>query len=133
MSDGAALSFLEQMEAAPLFVPGIWNQLGIAHTSTDELLGDIGICLSDDECQPEIGISLDRHHQGLGIASRAFVGAIGFIFECTGAQRVVGITDTRNTASVRLLTRIGMRKVREYTTTFRGEACSEYEFEISRD
>ena len=133
MADEAALSFLQSNQVAPLFVPGRWNQLGITVAPSDEISGDIGLCLSMDGREVEIGISLERRQQGRGVASRAFTGAVQFVFGSTRAQRVVAVTDSRNTSCIRLLKGCGMRKVDEWIREFRGEDCLEFEFEIGRN
>jgi RimJ/RimL family protein N-acetyltransferase len=79
---------------------------------------------------PEVG-----RYQGwepMDDAVAAFTGAIGLVFERTAAERLVAITDSRNTPSIRLLERVGMVRERSYQTRFRGEACVELEFSLSR-
>lgn len=132
MDDAAAEDFLVRMAHARMFVPGVWQQLGIATCDESRLLGDIGICLSEDGAQAELGITLHPDWQGRGVATAAFVGAIGLVFERTAAEKVVAITDSRNSASIRLLERVGMTRVRSYQTRFRGEACVELEFSLQR-
>ena len=68
--DAEALAFLNEMSTAPLLAPGLWTQLGIADTATGELLGDIGLHLSADAREVEIGFSLARSAQGRGLGRR---------------------------------------------------------------
>lgn len=46
--------------------------------------------------------------------------------------RVVGITDARNAASVRVLERVGMSRVEAREVVFKGEPCVEWEYSIGR-
>ncbi len=61
MSDRDASAFLLDMSTATPFEPTIWFQLGIADTTSDELLGDLGLCVggcrSDRDCGI-VGISV---------------------------------------------------------------------------
>jgi RimJ/RimL family protein N-acetyltransferase len=132
MLDKDARAFLAAVNGAALFRPGDWSQIGIADRSTDRLIGDVGICIAADEREAEIGFSLARHAQGEGLASEAVREAIHLLFEHTDVGRIVGITDVRNSPSIRLMERIGMEKFEEQETVFRGEPCIEYFFAIAR-
>ena len=132
VSDTEAKSFLAQMAATRLLNPGHWCQIGITQSTTDTLIGDIGICVAAEQNEAEIGFSLARHAQKKGLASDAVLEAIRFVFEQSKVMRVVGITDARNLPSVRLLKRIGMEKCREFESVFQGEPCTEILFAISR-
>lgn len=126
MDDGAALAFLQQM-ADSVFCPrGAWFQLGIAETDSDTLIGDIGIHLQADGSAAEIGFTLARGAQGRGLATEAVAAAIELVFAHTPVARVVGITDARNSTSVRLLDRVGLRRFATLDAVFRGAACVEH-------
>lgn len=132
LDDAAAAEFLARMAHAEMFVPGVWQQLGIATPEEALLIGDIGICLSGNGRQAEVGITLNPDWQGHGIATAAFAGALDLVFERTSAERVVAITDSRNTPSIRLLERVGMARTKVYQTRFRDAPCVEIEFTLSR-
>ena len=133
MTDAEALAFLGEMSEAPLFRPGRWIQLGIAESETDRLVGDIGIYLSEDGLSSEIGFTLEPDAQGRGVATSAVRQALHVLFADTLVRQVLGITDCRNTASVRLLERIGFRLQETREVTFRGEPCSEKVFVLPRN
>lgn len=133
MSDEAATRFLDEMHRAALFEPGEWVQLGIADTGTDELIGDIGLYLSDDESWGEVGFTLQPTHQGRGIATSAVRQALELLFARTRIAEVRGITDQRNTASVRLLQRLGFIWAEDRAADFRGERCVEQVFAVCRE
>lgn len=132
MSDDAATRFLEEMQHAPLFEPGEWVQLGIADTATDQLIGDIGLYLSEDESWGEVGFTLQPSHQGQGIATSAVRHALETLFARTRIAEVRGITDQRNTPSMRLLQRLGFIWVEDCAAEFRGERCTEQVFTLRR-
>lgn len=126
MDDNAAQAFLQEMAGSPFCPPGAWCQLGIANRGSDRLIGDIGIHLQADRSAAEIGFTLARHAQGQGLALEAVGAAIDLVFAHTPAQRVLGITDARNGASVRLLERAGLRRFTTLDAVFCGEACVEH-------
>ena len=96
------------------------------------LIGDIGLFLANDGSQAEIGFTLRRESQGQGMAIAAVCDAIEFLFEQTDVQRVIAITDARNLPSVRLLERVGMRKIETRAATFRDQPCIEHVYALSR-
>lgn len=130
--DSEARAFLEATGKDRLLQPGQWCQIGIATPPDAALIGDIGICLSKDATEAEIGFSLNRQHQGKGLACDAVRAAIQMVFDETPANRIVGITDARNLPSIRLLERLGFQKTDALQSIFRGEACTEYVFVITR-
>ena len=131
-TDEEAAQFIAEMHIATLFVPGVWVQLGIAERQNNALIGDIGICLSEDGKSAEIGFTLDPQVQGAGLASEAVREAISLLFEITTAEQIHGITDARNTASIKLLERLGMQRVATADAVFRGQPCIEHTYSICR-
>jgi aminoglycoside 6'-N-acetyltransferase len=129
--EAQALAFLNDMAAAPLFVPGTWSQLGIADALTGQLIGDVGIHISEDGREAEFGFSLARAAQGRGLASAAVREAMALVFAQTPVQRIHAQTDSRNLACIRLLERLGATKLAEIATEFRGEPCVELRYELA--
>lgn len=132
MSEAEALAFLAAMEASAFFQSGQWIQLGIADPHTDALVGDIGLHLSDDSQTGEVGFTLAPSAQGRGVASGAVREAIQLLFAATPVSRILGITDARNTPSVRLLERLGFECRETRDAVFRGEECVERVFVLER-
>lgn len=133
MSDEEATAFLREMNTTPLLNPDNWTQIGIADPNTRRLIGDIGVFLDQDGRYAEVGFTLARHAQGRGVATAAVREAINLIFSATKVDRVLGITDARNSASVRLLERVGMRRIETTNAVFRGEQCVEYVYAVLRN
>jgi RimJ/RimL family protein N-acetyltransferase len=125
MSETQALAFLSEMEATPLFQAGQWVQLGIADSRTEILLGDIGLRLSEDSQTGEVGFTLAPSAQGRGVATAAVRAALQLLFTATPVSSVLGITDARNTRSIRLLERLGFECHETRKAVFRGEECIE--------
>jgi aminoglycoside 6'-N-acetyltransferase len=131
-SNAEATSFLAEMNTSELLQPGTWSQIGIADFDGQTLIGDIGLFLASDGRHAEIGFTLRRDSQGRGLATTAVREAINLVFEHTKAEKVFGITDARNLSSIRLLERVGMCKTDSRSAMFRGEACLEHIYVISR-
>ena len=132
VSDQAAIQFLEDMSHALMFPFGAWVQLGIADQQTNDLIGDVGVCVSADGKEAEIGFTLAREAQGSGLGTEAVRELIGLIFIQTDVRRIVAIADERNTRAHRLLRRSGFRKVDTTGGWFRGQPCIEQVWEIPR-
>jgi [ribosomal protein S5]-alanine N-acetyltransferase len=132
MSQDEASAFIKAVAVMPLFVPGEWLQLGLADRTDDQLLGDIGLFISDDGSWAEIGFTLHPDATGQGHATTAVRGTIAWVFGHTRVQKMIAITDTRNRTSARVLERVGMSVVAQRTAVFRDEACSEWVYEVNR-
>ncbi|RYG57830.1 MAG: N-acetyltransferase [Alphaproteobacteria bacterium] len=130
--DEQARDFLIHMNQATLLQPGSWCQIGIAENDDLALIGDIGLILASDSSRAEIGFTLCRAFQGRGLATAAVKAAIALVFENTSAGKVVGIADTRNLSSIRLLERVGMHKVGVRRARCQGEPCTELVHEVYR-
>jgi [ribosomal protein S5]-alanine N-acetyltransferase len=130
--DGQARAFLAEMSVAPFPDPGRWVQIGIAEPGGRRLIGDIGVFCDLDASSAEIGFTLARFAQGRGVATAAVRVLIDLIFECSSVERVIGVTDARNLPSMRLMDRVGMRMTETRHATFRGAACVEHTYTLTR-
>jgi RimJ/RimL family protein N-acetyltransferase len=133
MSEAEAVAFLAEMSEALLFTPGEWVQLGIAEPAADQLIGDVCIFLAADGLTAELGFTLATAAQGRGIATAAVRQALHVLFSITSVRQVLGITDSRNVESVRLLERVGFHHREIRSTVFRGEPCSEEVYVLLRN
>lgn len=132
MSEAAALDFISIMSRQPLFVPGEWGQIAIATVDADALVGDVGLLVAEGSAFAEIGFTLHPRFTGRGYATAAVREALRLLFELTPVQRVIGVTDARNTPSVKVLERAGMCRLDTRETLFKGEPCLEWIYAISR-
>jgi ribosomal-protein-alanine N-acetyltransferase len=130
MTDAEAGAMIAGMAAAPCPTPGAWVQIAIADAETDALLGDIGLHVSESGEEAELGITLAPAAQGRGLAEEAARALIAGLAADTAVHRLVGVTDARNTPSVRLLERLGMTFEAEEETVFRGEPCRERRYAL---
>jgi RimJ/RimL family protein N-acetyltransferase len=132
LPDDAAIQFLEDMSDMQLFPLGAWIQLGIADQPTNDLVGDVGVCVSANAEEAEIGFTLAREAQGSGLGTEAVRALIDLVFNQTEVGRIVATVDDRNTRAHRLLMRTGFRKAGTRYGVFRGQPCLEHVWEISR-
>ena len=131
--DSEALDFLRKMGSIEFLRNGEWTQLGIARIETPEkLIGDLALYIASDRSKAEIGFSLSREHQGQGLGTEAVGLALEMLWRLTPVQRVEATTDAKNTASARLLERIGMKRTRVLDTEFRGQPCVEWVYTLQR-
>jgi RimJ/RimL family protein N-acetyltransferase len=130
----AAERFVAEMAVARPGVPGGWFQIAIADRATDALLGDCVVhVLAADPATAEIGYTIAPARQGCGYATEAVRALLVYVFEALAVRAVHAITDARNTPSIRLVERVGMERVNTVPTTFKGERCVEYTYELARD
>lgn len=129
------LAFLAEMASIQPGDPGQWYQIAIELKRTGALIGDCVFCrLNEDVRQAEIGYSLAREHQGRGYASEAICRLLDYLFGELALHRVRAICDVENTASARLLERVGMRREGHFVESFwiKGRWSSEYWYAILR-
>jgi aminoglycoside 6'-N-acetyltransferase len=102
--------------------PG-WFQYAVERTEDHALIGDVGVNLHGNRLQAEIGFTLATAYQGRGYASEAVRAVLDRLFQVQRLHRVSAECDARNTASARLLERVGFRSegLRPQFTWIKGE------------
>ena len=130
--DDEARRFIDEMSQVDLFPCGAWFQLAIAMRSSNEIVGDVGVCVTPDGRRAEVGFTIASEAQGAGLGTEAVRALIALIFEQTDVTEVVAVTDHRNIPAVRLVERVGMRNTESVHTLFRGEPCIERVWTIER-
>ncbi|VVJ17972.1 Acetyltransferase [Amycolatopsis camponoti] len=117
--EAAARRLVHEFATAVEGKPG-WFQYAVERDGV--LIGDVGIRLAGNRKQAEVGFTIARAHQGNGYASEAVQCVLDRVF-ATGVRRVSAECDARNTASARLLERLGFTRegVRRRHTWLKGE------------
>jgi RimJ/RimL family protein N-acetyltransferase len=106
-----ARQFLQELEAIDPDTPGEWFQFAISLRGADGLIGDCGAQVrAEDSRQAEIGFTLAPQHQGYGYATEAVRRLLHYLLIERGKHRIMATCDDRNTRSVAVLERVGMRR-----------------------
>jgi RimJ/RimL family protein N-acetyltransferase len=119
-----AKRYLEYSDEPKLGTQGEWTQLAIVDRTSGRLCGDIGIHFI--EAQPstvEVGITMSRAFQGLGLAAEAMRSVVSWLFAEFDLHRVFAHVDERNVSARGLLTSLGFRQEAELREAdwFKGE------------
>jgi RimJ/RimL family protein N-acetyltransferase len=92
-------------------VPGTWSSSAIILKEDGAVIGDLGVHFAaNDRGEVEIGITLSPEYQRHGFALEALEAALGYIFLHLTLDGVSASVDPRNTRSIHLLERAGMRR-----------------------
>lgn len=108
--------------------PGDVLVLAVVLRATGELVGEVNLgWLSDRHRQGEFGFVFNPAHHGNGYAGEAAVEMLRLGFEGLGLHRIIGRCEGRNTASARLMARLGMRREAHFVQNelFKGEWSDE--------
>jgi RimJ/RimL family protein N-acetyltransferase len=104
-------SLAQKIKASLLTDEGDNLTLAVVLPETGVLVGDVLLAwTSREHRQGEIGYIVHPDHSGRGYATEATVEMLRLGFEGLGLHRIVGRLDARNTASSRVLERLGMRR-----------------------
>ncbi len=133
MDEAKSRAFLREHGAkADLDSAGHWLQLAIADAATDTLLGDLGVWLSHDRSEAELGITLASASQGRGIGRIAMRAACDLLFADPAVTRIHANADARNTPSRRMLVAAGFQEIGTADVFVKEEACVEHRYTIER-
>jgi RimJ/RimL family protein N-acetyltransferase len=89
---------------------GDWLSAAVVERETGALVGDVALnWRSEQHKTGELGFIFMPGHQGKGYATEAARAILDWAFATIGLHRVVGRTEVRNTASARVLEKLGMR------------------------
>ncbi|MEV4642209.1 GNAT family protein [Actinoplanes sp. NPDC049548] len=100
---------VQTMVAADPGQPG-WFQYAVELADEETLMGDVGVNLADNLRQAEIGYTLAPRWQGQGYATEAVRAVVDHLFRVRGLHKVSAECDARNSASARLLERVGFAR-----------------------
>jgi RimJ/RimL family protein N-acetyltransferase len=99
-----------KMAGADFAAEGDWVSAAVVERATGDVVGDIALhWVSEQHKTGELGFIFDPAHQGRGYATEASRAFLAFGFDGMGFHRVIGRLEARNTASARVLEKLGMR------------------------
>jgi ribosomal-protein-alanine N-acetyltransferase len=109
-TEAGAREFVQRFVDWQRETPRTGYQLAIALADTGELIGNVGLRLpARYALVAEAGFELDPRHWGNGYATEAARGLVQYGFRELGLQRVHSHCVIENTASARVLERLGMK------------------------
>ena len=104
--------------------------------TSGQLIGDVSLrWVSEEHRQGEVGYVLHPDHQGHGYATEATAAMLRLGFAGLDLHRIIGRCDARNTASARVMERLGMRREAHLVENefIKGEWTSELVYAILAD
>jgi RimJ/RimL family protein N-acetyltransferase len=95
---------------------GHWSRhgfglLAIVEPTTGRVVGEAGLQLLEGGPDVELGYTLSRSAWGRGYATEASRAVLRWAFAGLGLERVVAVADPANTTSLRVLDKLGMRRL----------------------
>ncbi|NUM80705.1 GNAT family N-acetyltransferase [bacterium] len=107
-----------------------WTQLGVELKADRKLIGDLAVQLHSDH-SAHIGATLNARYQRQGFAREALSGLINYLHETLSTNAVIGLTDARNAASIKLLESLRFNFEKEdRDVPYKGEFCTEYTYRL---
>jgi RimJ/RimL family protein N-acetyltransferase len=85
---------------------GQWLVLAVEHRADERVIGEV-LLKRGPGAEAEVGYAFSRAYQGAGHASEAVSALLAEASRALGVERFTATVDTRNTASLRLLGRLG--------------------------
>ncbi|NET35808.1 MAG: GNAT family N-acetyltransferase [Cyanothece sp. SIO1E1] len=123
-SPTGVLSILQTQQKINSFISSYekfgFGKWAVIFKESHKLIGYCGIAVEqiDNRDEKEIGYRLDSRFWGQGLATEAATAALQYGFEQLQLPYILGIVEPANTASVRVLEKLGMQYKRE--TIFHG-------------
>jgi RimJ/RimL family protein N-acetyltransferase len=109
--DEAKASLERKVAARSIHAEGDIFSVAVTLRSSAELIGDFILEMTSlEHRQAEIGYIIHPDHAGHGYATEAGRQVLRIAFEELSVHRVVGRLEARNTASARVLEKLGMRR-----------------------
>lgn len=84
---------------------GLW---GVEHKADGRLIGHCGLMTVPDAEDVEIAYSLAKPYWGQGLAPEGARATLRYGFETLGMEQIIGLAVPENTASLRVMIKVGM-------------------------
>ena len=124
-------AFISSMREKSAPKQGGWIQFAIALKDTDELIGDLGCYIKEDDMrQARIGFTLASKYWRQGYITEVIPCLLEYLFEDMNVHRVVADCDVENVASYRTLEKLGFRREAHFVESYLmdGVYTSEYHY-----
>ncbi len=113
-----------------------WFQFALEGREDKNLIGDCGLNISEvDSRLAEIGFTIARGHWNKGYASEAVCALLNYAFDLFGLHRITASADPRNTASCRVMQKVGMVREAHHRQSlwFKGEWADDAVYAVLRE
>jgi RimJ/RimL family protein N-acetyltransferase len=107
----AALSFILNYDRYTQYGYGRWT---VIHSQTLEYLGWCGLNYNEDNKETDLGFRFMKKWWGKGYATEAAKECLSFGFNQLGLKKIIGRALIENNASIRVLTKLGMKFEKEF-------------------
>ena len=131
-SKNQAIDLIQSQAGSVFPEKGEWLQLAIYILLGQELVGDLAIkSVEDADATFELGFTIAKQHQGRGFAKEAASKLMNYLVSEAGARKFIATTDSRNNASIKMLSALGFKQnvFKGWTETFKNEKVDVYFFE----
>ena len=131
-SKNQAIDLIQSQAGSVFPEKGEWLQLAIYILLGQELVGDLAIkSVEDADATFELGFTIAKQHQGQGFAKEAASKLMTYLVSEAGAFKFIATTDSRNNASIKMLSALGFKQnvFKGWTETFKNEKVDVYFFE----
>ncbi len=104
--------------------------IGLAIEKEGNLIGDCAFKINDGTA--EIGCNISPEYQNQGLAKEALCTLINYCFKNRDVNQIIGITDSNNSASIKLMESLGMKKNPDFENRVicKGEESIEYKYSM---
>jgi RimJ/RimL family protein N-acetyltransferase len=119
--------FIEEQSQTEFGTAGEWVQTGIVWKENNKLVGDFALKPEMDEPRTvEIGVTLNTPYQGKGFAIEAFTKVFEYLFNETETHRIIGLLDTENVGSRKLMENLNFRREAEFKKSYWDKKMNEW-------
>ena len=127
-----AKQFLESQKTIKLGTKEKWLQIAFEEKKSATHIGDCAIRVYNEGRQAEIGITVAKPYQKNGYAFEGLSELFRMAFHRLKVHRIIALVDVDNTASIRLMEKLLMRKEGRFEKSFLDgrEWRDEYQFAI---
>lgn len=126
-----AIDFVSNCIQADMNKKGEW--VGLAIEKDGQVIGDCAIRLNDK--QVEVGCNISPVYQSKGYAKETLSSLFNYAFKNISIEEVIGITDSENAASIKLMESCGMIKLQDYENRLicKGILSIEHKYILTRN
>ncbi len=127
-----ALTFATRYGSADSHKKDNWLAWAVIEKENNNFIGDCALKIINDKA--EIGCNIAPRHQHRGYAKEVLNMLFDYCFDHLGIEEIFGITDSENTASVKLMESLQMTKLPDFegNVMCKGRLSIEHQYSIKK-